>query len=182
MVLKKFSVCEHDNKKQALGYAYAHKDCGYMKVDKDQTILWDGNPYHYTHLYNFVIVTTGKGAGIDMSDKRQIQSFRKLFDEMFNDWTCAFKDQHKIFKEESMKLSTYAWQTTIPKGYKLLRVGAVIKEGDQEYDTNSHFWGIASWYHIGKKVKKGNGISFIREGQKPKRYKGENEPLIIRKT
>lgn len=181
LVLKSFSVATHIDKKTAMGYVYATKGYSYVKKSGDQVIIWDGNPSYSTTLYEFALIGKVAGMGIDFTDKHQLKKFRNLFDEMYNDWIAT--SGKRIYPDQSLELDRLAWRTSIPKGYKILRVGAAIKEGDIEWTEyyGSKFWGALSHFHIGQKVKKGNSFSVVHFRDGRSTWRGHNEPLIIRR-
>lgn len=180
LTLKSVEVKFYESKNAALGYAYAFKDCAYVRdEEKGQTVVWAGNPGYYSGVCKVVVIQKNddkSGYGIDMS-KDQVKKLQNLIIEMRNDWMG-----HKTVKkypDKSVELSRHAWRTSIPNGYKLLRQGAVIRETDQEY--NKPFWGSVSHYNVGNKVKMRSGYTFIDLGGKKTHHKGECDPLIIRK-
>jgi len=191
MTIKEISHNSFSSKDEALAYAYNFHDCGYVKTIKNKTetafIAWCGNPrYGYAEYRHTVIVPTTTNSFV-VSNRDQ--SLRNRLQEMFDDWFKNDTRDNKMYIDESIKLSRLSWQTSIPKGWKLLRVGSTIKETDKEFVDSSYgpnFWGMVSWYNVGKKVEKTQGISWVKmvKGKEVvyKTEPGHPTPLIIRKA
>jgi len=179
LTLKTVEVKYHESKQAALGYSYAFKDCSYARSEENgQTVVWDGNPGYYSGVCKVVVIQKNDnkdGYGIDMS-RDQVKKLQNLLTEMRNDWM----GRKEKYPDNSMEFSRYAWRTTIPNGYKLLRPRAVIRETDKEYDKP--FWGSVHHWNVGKKVKMGSGFTVINQSDEKTHHKGECEPLIIRKN
>ncbi len=180
LTLKNVSISLHQSKEEALGFTSINYGLHYVKDSQESAICWDGNYSGYcTHLYKvcFISKYDTPQFTFSISDKYTNNKLRSLLKEMYEDWRSHPKS---IYVDMSVEMSNFAWQTTIPKGYKLLRVGSIIKENDLEFDK---MWGTISWYNVGKKVKKGYGMTYKNsKGKIYKRTEGENDPLIIRKN
>ena len=183
LVLRKVDLTLHKSKEAALGYAGLHKNLPYVKMQDNHAVAWWGNPSWGNSEYQFAIISeqyVEENIGIDITEKHIRRRFREMFKEMFDDWNAGSKlAQDRIYKDMSIELSRWAYLTTIPKGYKLLKVGSVIKETDLEFEK---YWLQPNWYNVDKKVKKGQGVCY--KNSKGKIYKtipADNDPLIIRK-
>lgn len=186
MTLYNVSSSFHKCKKEALGYAYNTYRISYLKSDSNYSIVWNGNPSYSYCRYKFAIIVEANhyNLSVNIKDHWYKIKLRDWLDEMFKDWFKPFGSK-KIYEDNSIQMSRYSWQTTIPKGYKLVRPGTKILKTDLEFTKDQcspNFWIQPSWYNIGKLVEKGQGMKWIGKNKKVyKREPGYITPLIIRK-
>lgn len=188
LIIKEISYQPFESKDQALAWAYNYHDCSYLKSIKTKHetayIVWQGNPsYGYSDYRHVIIVPAQNNFTISHNDN----NLKLRLVEMLFDWS---KDrEQKLYIDRSTMLSRLAWSTSIPKGWKLLRTGSVIKETDKQFGSSAYgknFWGIVHGYNVGKKVGRMSGINYIKlvNGKEMvyRKEPGHPDPLIIRKV
>lgn len=186
MTLLRVESSIHASEKAACGHAYNFYDVSYLKKDKKAIFIWGGNPSYGYGSYEFAIIAKVDhcSVSVPLTDHWYRQKIRGWLQEMFDDWRKPHLAK-KLYEDHSIQLSILAWQTTIPKGYKLVRTGTVMTKDDKEFGGSSRgprFWGSVSWYNVGKKVEKRQGMQWVdQHGKTYRRVSGYIDPLIIRK-
>lgn len=120
----------------------------------------------------------------DKDAKRRLDRFIGELIVVNKDRDYGAKDTQ--YPDQSLQMSDWHWQHTLPKGHRILEPGETILESDREYEdisSRNKLWkSSVSWYNIGKVVEEGHGWSEVDKSGKVINSGGkESRPLICRK-
>jgi hypothetical protein len=188
--LLKIETSSHKSKEAALGHVYNLTEMSYCRdLNKTQTVIstfqWGWVPSYM----RFAIVSRQKNANVyfNFTDQHSRRRFSDFLDKLIKINQEREFGKQETYPDKSIKMSRWAWQETIPKGYQLLKQGEIILESDREWYSNvgfpKHHWSDSpSWYNVGKVVGESSGISFVGEdGKEYDREPTHPDPLVIRK-
>jgi hypothetical protein len=178
----------HKSKEAALGYAYNETNMSYVQdIDKSTCFLatfqWGWVP---TQL-KFCIISQKNNSDIYFNFNDQ--HFRRKYATICDDLILINQErrfgQIDSYPDKSIKMSRWAWQTTIPKGWELLPMGETIVDTDREWEDGAQrkYWlDSPNWYNVGKVVGESPGLSWVKDGVTYDSEPSHPSPIIIRKV
>jgi hypothetical protein len=181
--LRAFIPSLHANKLSAMAEAYGRYDFAYKFVTKAKSNIV--SDFSFAQKTAFCLITESNGiTSINMDDQDQRRKLNGVIEELYNEFFSSWGYQKRI--DSSLELSDAHVISSLPKGYKILKIGQIGAKGDIEYNNHSRWkmWGTISHYNVGKKVEEGTVFSVTKIYSKTsttKHHRAKPSPIIARK-